>query len=97
MMQTMWSPHGNSEDRLAVLDLLSKHSSRERMRCEKYLQINTVGLQFGLLEVEVQSTLGFATTDKAANLGLATRNAVTDVFMYQITTLYLATSNLDSY
>ena len=28
--------------------------------------------------MEVQSTLGFATMGKAANLGLATRNAVTD-------------------
>ena len=29
---------------------------------------------------KVQSTLGFATMGKAANLGLATRNAVTDLF-----------------
>ena len=29
---------------------------------------------------ELQSTLGFATMGKAANLALATRNAVTDLF-----------------
>ena len=29
---------------------------------------------------EIQSTLGFATMGKAANLALATRNAVTDLF-----------------
>ena len=29
---------------------------------------------------EIQSTLGFATMGKAANLGLATRNAMTDLF-----------------
>ena len=28
----------------------------------------------------IQSTLGFATMDKAVNLGLATRTAVTDLF-----------------
>ena len=30
--------------------------------------------------LEIQSTLGFATMGKAANLALATRNAVTDLF-----------------
>ena len=45
----------------------------------------------------VQSTLGFATMGKAANLGLATRNAVTALFQYCITPLYLATSNFGPY
>jgi len=31
-------------------------------------------------ELDLQSTLGFATMGKAANLALATRNAVTDLF-----------------
>ena len=30
--------------------------------------------------LKIQSTLGFATMGKVANLGLATRNAVTDLF-----------------
>ena len=41
------------------------------------------GISPGLLGIpcpKVQSTLGFATMGKAANLGLATRNAVTDLF-----------------
>jgi len=30
--------------------------------------------------INIQSTMGFATMGKAANLALATRNAVTDLF-----------------
>ena len=33
-----------------------------------------------LKEYKIQSTLGFATMGRAANLALATRNAVTDLF-----------------
>ena len=33
-----------------------------------------------IADVSIQSTLGFATMDKAANLGLATRKAATDLF-----------------
>ena len=62
---------------------------------KKYLTV--FGIVFEIFENEVQSTLGFATMGKAANLCLATRNAVTDLFKYYITTLYLATSNLASY
>ena len=38
------------------------------------------GLLVGNIQKLIQSTLGFATMGKAANLGLATRNAVTDLF-----------------
>ena len=50
-----------------------------------------------MISIRLQSTLGFATMGKAANLALATRNAVTDLFQYYITTLYLATSNFGPY
>ena len=52
---------------------------------------------FDFHKKSLQSTLGFVTMGKAANLALGTRNAVTDLFKYYITTLYLAASNFGPY
>ena len=47
--------------------------------------------------MEIQSTLGFATMGKAANLGIATATPLTDLLYYMIATLGLTTSNFASY
>ena len=49
-------------------------------RCKRNSYSSLLGAKFYLKQNKIQSTLGFATMGKAANLALATRNAVTDLF-----------------
>ena len=49
------------------------------------------------IRLDIQYTLGFATMDLAANLGIATATPFTDLCHYIIATLDITTSNFGPY
>ena len=76
-----WRESAASEDLSPTPDF-SKANRKivHKNKCYKSLQTIIFKCILGVWFILLQSTLGFATMGKAANLGLATINAVTDLF-----------------